>query len=81
MYIAQCFYVAIQTGDLSELDAKEQAALFRFLGSVDGDVVLDVEDPESFDIDDNVEFCICRVCGLLAACVPVRIEKWGEEHE
>lgn len=81
MYIAQCFYVVIQTGDLSELDAKEQAALFRFLGSVDGDVVLDVEDPESFDIDDNVEFCICRICGLLAACVPVRIEKWGEEHE
>lgn len=33
MYIAQCFYVAIQTGDLSELNAKEQAALFRFLGS------------------------------------------------
>lgn len=33
MYIAQCFYVAIQTG------------------------------------------------GLLAVCVPVRIEKWGEEHE
>ncbi|WP_289077533.1 hypothetical protein [uncultured Parasutterella sp.] len=45
------------------------------------DVVLDVENPESFDIDDDVEFCICRICGLLAACVPVRIEKWGEEHE
>lgn len=78
MYIAHCFYIAIQTGDVGELNAKEQAALFRFLGSVDGDVVLDVEDPE-FDIDDNVEFCICRICGLLAACVPVRIEKWDEE--
>lgn len=81
MYIAHCFFVAIQTGNLSGLNSKEQAALFRFLGSVDGDVVLDVEDPESFDIDDNIEFCICSICGLLAACVPVRIEKWGEEHE
>ncbi|WP_251570064.1 hypothetical protein [Parasutterella muris] len=77
MYIAQCFYVAIQTGDVGELNAKEQAALFRFLGSVDGNVVLDVEDPE-FDIDDDVEFCICSICGLLAACVPVRIERWEE---
>lgn len=75
MYIAQCFYVAIQTGDVGELNSKEQTALFRFLGSIDGDVVLDVEDLESFDIDDNVEFCICSICGLLAACVPVRIEK------
>lgn len=78
MYIAQCFYVAIQTGDVGELNAKEQAALFRFLGSVDGDVVLDVADSESFDIDDNIEFCICSICGLLAACVPVRIERWEE---